>query len=214
MNEYGKEIRSFSFEIRSEHDEQHGDFITGVPIVFNVRTELCNWDEIIAPGALDKTDLRDVRFLVNHDTSMIPLARSRNNNANSTMQMTVEDDGMHIRVNLDTEGNAEAKSLYSAVKRGDISGMSFMFRVDSDEWEDLESERPLRTITGISKVHEVSAVTWPAYEQTSIEARSSAKGLESSASVLESARKAKADREAREALIATTLKKLEEAKNV
>ena len=213
-NTHGKELRSFSFEIRGERDEKHGDHLTGVPIVFGRKTELLGWDELIAPGALDKTDLRDVRFLVNHDTSMIPLARSRNNNENSTMQMTVEEDGLHIRVDLDTEGNAEARSLYSAVRRGDISGMSFMFRVDSDEWEDLESDRPLRTITGISKVFEVSAVTWPAYEQTSIEARSSAKELESSASVLESARKAKADKEAREALISETLRKLEEAKNV
>ena len=210
---YGRELRSYNFELRSGHDEKHGDLITGTPIVFGRRTELMGWDEMIAPGALDKTDLRDVRFLVNHDTSMIPLARSRNNNENSTMQMTVEEDGLHIRVDLDTEGNAEARSLYSAVSRGDISGMSFMFRVDSDEWEDLDSERPLRTITGISKVFEVSAVTWPAYEQTSIEARSSAKELESSASVLESARKAKADREARQALINDTLRRLEEAKH-
>ena len=214
MSNYGKELRSYSFELRSAHDEKHGDMITGTPIVFNQRTELMCWDETIAPGALDKTDLRDVRFLVNHDTSMIPLARSRNNNENSTMQMTVADDGLHIRVDLDTEGNAEARSLYSAVSRGDISGMSFMFRVDSDEWEDLDSERPLRTITGISKVFEVSAVTWPAYEQTSIEARSCAKELESSASVLESAREAKAAKEARQALINETLRKLEEAKHV
>lgn len=214
MNNYGKELRSFSFDIRGERDEQHGDHITGIPIVFNQRTELMGWDEVIAPGALDNTDLRDVRFLVNHDTSMIPLARSRNNNENSTMQMTVEPDGMHIRVDLDTEGNSEARSLYSAVKRGDISGMSFMFRVDSDAWEDLDSDRPLRTITGISKVFEVSAVTWPAYEQTSIEARSSAKELESSASVLESARKAEAEKAARQVLIEETLRKLEEARNV
>lgn len=215
MNSYGKELRSYSFELRSEHDEQHGDHITGIPIVFNQRTELMCWDEQIAAGALDKTDLRDVRFLVNHNTDMIPLARSRNNNANSTMQMTVESDGLHIRVDLDTEGNSEARSLYSAVKRGDISGMSFMFRVDSDEWEDLDSERPLRTITGISKVFEVSAVTWPAYEQTSIEARrSAAKELESSASVLESARNAKHEQETRQARINDTLRKLEEAKNV
>ena len=213
-NTHGKELRSFSFEIRGENDEKHGDYLVGVPIVFNQRTKLYDWVEMIAPNALDKTDLRDVPFLVNHDTNKLPLARSRNNNENSTMQMTVESDGMHIRVDLDTEGNAEARSLYSAVKRGDISGMSFMFRVDSDEWEDLDSERPLRTITGISKVFEVSAVTWPAYEQTSIEARSCAKELESSASVLESAREANAAKEARQALINETLRKLEEAKHV
>ena len=208
------EIRSFPFEIRAEKNDRHGNHITGVPIVFDQTYEGFLWDETIAPGALDKTDLRDVRFLVNHNQSMIPLARSRNNNEKSTMHMTVEADGLHIRVDLDTEGNTEARSLYSAVKRGDLSGMSFAFRVDTDEWEDLESERPKRTITGISKVIEVSAVTWPAYEQTSIEARSDAKALVSAASVLESARAEHRKAQEREDLIRRTLQKLEENRDV
>lgn len=208
------EIRAFNFEIRSEHSEKHGDYISGVPIVFGQHYDNGFWDETIAPTALDNTDLRDVRFLVNHNTDMIPLARSRNNNDNSTMQMSVEADGMHIRVDLDTERNAEARSLYSAVERGDISGMSFMFCVDKDTWEDLDSEKPKRTITGISKVFEVSAVTWPAYEQTSLEARSHAKALESAASVLESARDVHRRNKEREDRIAETLKRLEENRNV
>lgn len=208
------EIRSFPFEIRAEFNEKHGSHIVGVPIVFRQKYEGLLWDEFISEGALDNADLRDVRFLVNHNKDMIPLARSRNNNANSTMQMTVEEDGLHIRVDLDTEGNTEARSLYSAVKRGDLSGMSFMFRVATDEWEDLESERPKRTITGISKVFEVSAVTWPAYEQTSIEARSDAKALDSAASVLESARAEHRQKQEREDLIKRTLKRLEENRNV
>ena len=208
------EIRAFNFEVRAEHGEKHGDNITGVPIVFGDHYDNGFWEETIAAGALDKTDLRDVRFLVNHNTDMIPLARSRNNNENSTMQMTVQEDGLHIRVDLDTERNSEARSLYSAVERGDISGMSFMFRVDSDTWEDLDSEKPKRTITGISKVFEVSAVTWPAYEQTSLEARSHAKALESAASVLESARTEHRRKKEREDLINATLKRLEENRNV
>ena len=123
-----KEIRSFSFEVRAEENEEHGHFLTGRPIVYNSRTNLGWYDEIIESGALDETDLKDVRFLVNHNTDMIPLARSRNNNENSTMQMSVDADGMSIRVDLDTENNADARSLYSAVSRGDISGMSFMSR--------------------------------------------------------------------------------------
>ena len=208
------EIRAFNFELRSEHNEKHGDYISGVPIVFGQHYDKGFWDETIDSRALDNTDLRDVRFLVNHNTDMITLARSRNNNENSTMQMSVEPDGMHIRVDLDTERNAEARSLYSAVERGDISGMSFMFRVDSDIWDDLESEKPKRTITGISKVFEVSAVTWPAYEQTSLEARSHAKALESAASVLESAREVQRRNKEREDRIAETLRKLEENRNV
>lgn len=187
-----KEIRAFNFEIRAEQNEEHGHYLTGQPIVYNERTDLGWYDEIIENGALTDTDLRDVRFLVNHNTDMIPLARSRNNNANSTMQMEVVDGvGMNIRVDLDTENNAEAKALYSAVARGDISGMSFMFRVDGDQWDDLESEHPTRTIKNISKVFEVSAVTFPAYEATSIQARGLSDALESAMESLESAKATK-----------------------
>lgn len=187
-----KEIRAFDFEVRAEQDEEHGTFLTGQPIVYNERTDLGWYDEIIADGALADADLRDVRFLVNHNTDMIPLARSRNNNANSTMQMEViEGKGMSIRVNLDVENNAEAKSLYSAVKRGDISGMSFMFRVDGDKWDDIESDHPTRTVTKISKVFEVSAVTFPAYEATSIQARGLADALDSAKASLESEKTAR-----------------------
>ena len=184
-----KEIRAFNFEVRAEQNEEHGHFLTGQPIVYNERTNLDWYDEIIDDGALAETDLRDVRFLINHNTDMIPLARSRNNNANSTMQLQVVPNvGMTIRVDLDTENNAEAKSLYSAVSRGDISGMSFMFTVDSDTWEDLESEHPTRHIRSISKVFEVSAVTFPAYEATSITARGLSDALESAKASLESAK--------------------------
>lgn len=183
-----KEIRAFNFEVRAEENEEHGHFLSGVPIVFDSRTDLGWHDEIIERGALDATDLRDVRFLINHNTDMIPLARSRNNNENSTMQMSVGDSGMNIRVDLDTENNAESKALYSAVERGDISGMSFMFSVDSDAWEDLESEHPTRIIRSISKVFEVSAVTFPAYEATSIQARGLSDALDGAKESLESAK--------------------------
>ena len=184
-----KEIRAFNFEVRAEQNEEHGHFMTGTPIVYDERTDLGWMDEIIDDGALDDTDLRDVRFLVNHNTDMIPLARSRNNNANSTMQMSVvPQKGMDIRVDLDTENNAEAKSLYSAVERGDISGMSFMFAVDKDSWDDLESDHPTRHVRSIAKVYEVSAVTFPAYEATSIQARGLSDALESAKTSLESAR--------------------------
>lgn len=185
--EIRKETRAFEFEVRAEQNEEHGSHLTGMPIVFNQQTDLGWYTEVIDSHALDETDLRDVRFLVNHNVDMIPLARSRNNNANSTMQMTVTEEGMQIRVDLDTENNADARTLYSAVQRGDISGMSFMFSVDTAEWAGLDTDHPTRTILRIGKVFEVSAVTWPAYEQTNIEAASAA--LESAKEVLESARR-------------------------
>ena len=195
-----KEMRSFSFEVRAEENEQHGTCITGTPIVFEQATDLGWCQETISRGALDGTDLKDVRFLIGHNTSMIPLARSRNNNENSTMQLSVTDDGMDIRVDLDTENNAEARALYSAVKRGDMTGMSFMFTVDKDSWDDIESDYPKRTVRHISRVLEVSAVAFPAYPQTSIQAASEGQTLDSARASLESARQQlKETREAEEA---------------
>jgi HK97 family phage prohead protease len=180
-----KEIRAFTFEVRAENNEEHGNFLEGRPIVYDSRTDLGWYDEIIDKGALDKTDLKDVRFLVNHNTDMIPLARSRNNTVNSTMQMEVDEQGMKIRVDLDTENNTEAKSLYSAVERGDIDGMSFMFVADEDRWEDIDTDHPTRHILSIRKVFEVSAVTFPAYEDTSIQARGLSDALDSAKKSLE-----------------------------
>lgn len=165
------ETRAYNFEIRAEKNEKGVGVIVGRPIVYESKTDLGWFSEVIARGALDKTDLKDVKFLVNHDTNKIPLARSRNNNENSTMQLSVDDDGMKIRVNLDVENNTEAKNLYSAIDRGDITGMSFMFTVNGEEWSDIDSGHPTRKITDIAKVFEVSAVTFPAYEDTEIGVR-------------------------------------------
>ena len=109
------------------------------------------------------------------------------------MHLVVDEAGMGIRVNLDTENNSEARALYSAVERGDISGMSFMFAIRGEKWEELDSDHPVRRITDISTVVEVSAVTFPAYEATTINARGK-EALENAQVVLENARKAKRDK--------------------
>lgn len=185
------ERREFIFDVSAGSNER-GNIITGRPIVYGQRTNIGPFDEVIEPGALDRTDLRDVRFLVNHNLSMIPLARSRRNNGNSTMLLSPDAEGMAIEVDLDTENNSTSRSLYSAVGRGDLSGMSFLFGVDGEEWEDLESEHPTRRIKSISTVVEVSAVTFPAYDATTIEARSK-EALDSARSVLEKARQQRAN---------------------
>ena len=182
----GLESRSYSFDVRAEENEG-GHIIVGRPIVYESRTNIGWFDEIIERGALDGADLTDVRFLVNHDISKIPLARSRKNTANSTMQLTVDYEGMSIRVNLDIENNADARSLYSAVQRGDITGMSFMFGISDEEWENLESDHPTRRIKAISTVVEVSAVTFPAYDDTEINARDKS-ALDNARSAVETAR--------------------------
>lgn len=186
------EQRSYIFDVRAEETES-GAIITGRPIVYNSRTDLGWFDEVIEVGALDGADLTDVRFLVNHDISKIPLARSRRNNGNSTMQLTPDQQGLSLDwVRLDTENNAEARSLYSAVQRGDISGMSFMFSIDQERWEDLESDHPTRHIEKIGSIVEISAVTFPAYDATSIQARSKS-ALDNARAALENVRGAAVD---------------------
>lgn len=187
------ERRSYLCEVRATDnaDRENESIITGRPIVYGTRTDLGWFDEIIDAGALDNTDLTDVRFLVNHDLSKIPLARSRNNNINSTMQLQRNENGLDITARIDIKNNTDAAALDSAVKRGDISGMSFMFFVDGEAWEDLESEHPTRHVTAISRVVEVSAVTFPAYPTTEIYARSN-EALESARQTLESAREQRA----------------------
>ncbi len=186
------ETRTFLCEVERRDDEKHGRVIEGRPIVFGQRTDLGFCEEDILPGAVSDEAMKDVRFLVNHNIDMIPLARSRNNNENSTMQLMVDDEGVSMRADLDIERNRTAAELDSAVERGDVSGMSFMFTVDGEEWEGLDSDYPVRHITKIGQIFEVSAVTWPAYEQTSINARSldSVKAsLDSAKEALESARR-------------------------
>lgn len=190
MDKKDLERRSYMCEVRADESEK-GKIIVGRPIVYDSKTDLGWFDEVIESGALTFTDLKDVRFLVNHDTRGIPLARSRRNNGNSTMTLTVDEAGLGIDVQLDTENNSEARALYSAVQRGDISGMSFMFSVGDEEWEDLDTDHPTRRIRTISSVVEVSAVTFPAYESTEIYARSK-EALENARLTLENARQQRA----------------------
>ena len=179
-------VRSYTTEYRAES----GNKVVGLAAVYGSRTQIGNWFyEIIDRGAFDETDLTDVLFCVNHDLSKIPLARSRRNNGNSTMQLFVDERGLNMESEIDVDKNAEASALYSAIERGDITGMSFMFRIKDEVWEDLDSNMPTRRITKVAKVWEVSAVNFPAYESTGIDARE-ARSLESDLKALENARAA------------------------
>lgn len=191
--------RSFVATFRASEDDTEKGVIEGTPIVFNQDTKLQSWDgeyyERIDEHALDNANLDDVRLFVNHDTGKIALARSKRGSASSTMNFTIDSEGLHMRATLDVENNQEARALYSAIKRGDMDGMSFMFRIKSQEWLGLDTELPTRVIKEISIVHEVSVVNFPAYPQTSINARS--KDEETSTSPLAEARKAFAEETAR-----------------
>ena len=193
MKKKEMEKRSYTFEVRAERREDGVNRISGTPIVYNSPTDIGGYfREIIEQGALDGADLRDVPFLVNHNDRMIPVARSRRNNANSTMRLQVTSAGMDIEADLDTERNETSRALYSAVERGDIDGMSFMFRVAEERWEDLDTEYPTRYITKFEAIGEVSAVTWPAYDATAINARSK-EALDNARSALDSARQQKGE---------------------
>lgn len=179
--------RYYNLELRADDTEE--GVIRGVPIVFDKSTIIYDWagkyEEVIARNALKNTNLKDVRLFVNHDIDKITLARSKN--GKGTMSLVEKEDGLHMEARLDIENNYEAKALYSAVKRGDMDGMSFMFEIESDKWEGLDTDTPKRTVTGIKVVHEVSVVNFPAYADTVVSARSKE---ETSVSVLEEARKA------------------------
>lgn len=183
-----REVRYLQVDLRTEENER-GAVITGYPIVFEQETDLGFCREIIDGGSMgDGSVLRDVALLANHDFGMIPMARSRRNNENSTMKLTPDQHGVAMRAVLDTDGNPKAKEAYSAVNRGDITGMSFAFIVNEVRWTDLDTDKPLRRIMSFSRIFEVSLVTNPAYEGTSVQAASEGDTLESVKASLESAR--------------------------
>jgi HK97 family phage prohead protease len=170
--------RYFEFqEIRAlePSDGEPGAVIEGLAIPYEVTTNVGGWfEEIIKRGALDGADLKDVPLFIHHQGQKIPLARSRNNNANSTMQLTVDDAGLHFRAKLDTENNSEARALYSAIQRQDVTGMSFSFSVKEEKWLNLDSDLPTREIYKYKKIYEISALWSPQYEETNIMARDEA----------------------------------------
>ena len=215
-----KEVRFLELaELRAEQDER-GAWIVGYPVVFNQETVIggrCR--EMILPEAVDETLLRDVALMIGHDFGMIPLAHSRRNNENSTMQLTKDDPGVRMRALLDIENNPRAKEAYSAIIRGDISGMSFAFIVGEERWEDLDADMPLRIVSKLSAIYEVSLVTFPAYTGTSVQAASEGDALESVIASLESARKqaeeeraAQAEQERRRAVLERLEKLTQEVK--
>lgn len=181
-----REMRSFTVpDLRAVGED---GIVDGHAAVFGQKANIGGWfEEVVERGAFDKTDFRDVVMTVNHNLRQIPLARSRNNNANSTLQLSVDDSGLFIRATLDTENNSEARALHSSITRSDITGMSFIFVIRDAKWENLDSDLPTRRITDIARVIEVSAVSFPAYDGTDINARDE-QALESARAALESAR--------------------------
>ncbi len=184
MNKFEKpkmtELISRSFkEYRADEDGN----IIGVPIVFEQSTDICGlFEETIARGAISEDVLRDVAFFYNHDLNTKPLARTRT----GKLKFSIENDGVHMIANINRE-RSDANDLYLAIKDGDIDGMSFMFRIEDETWSRLDTDYPLRRINKIGYVQEVSAVNYPAYEGTSINARANTE-LDGARKALDNAR--------------------------
>jgi HK97 family phage prohead protease len=131
--------------------------LQGYAAVFDQRTDLGPFFELIKPGAFDGANLADVRFMINH--TGLPLGRT----TARTLALGIDGTGLHYTVNLpDTE---TARELYAAVHRGDVTGSSFGFTIKTEAWD---TRQALRSILEIGQVFEISAVAFPAYEGTRV----------------------------------------------
>ena len=164
-----KEIRVT--EIRANEPTADGEkalILSGRPVVYDTPTRINDiggsYIEIIERGALDNADLHDVRLLVGHDTSKIPLARTP-----KTMKLSIDEDGLTFEATLpNTEAGREA---YEAVERGDLRGLSYAFTVP-EGGDTYDAKTNTRTIKRIAKVYECSLTAFPAYESTYVSAES------------------------------------------
>lgn len=162
-----KEIRTC--EIRAENPVgSDGLIIQGLPVVYDkpatINSPVGQYTEIIRRGALDGADVSDSHLLYNHDLSKVPLAKTP-----KTMQLVKSAAGLEMTASL--PDTTEARSVHTAVLRGDLSGMSFAFKVPKggDLWN---YETRTREILKIEKVYEISITPFPAYPEASVEARS------------------------------------------
>lgn len=116
--------------------------IEGTAIVFDQPADMYGFSERIARSALEHVDLNDITLLVNHDGTGIPLARSP-----KTLTLNITDSGLEMRAELpDTE---QGRSVYEAVRRGDLSQMSFAFDIAHQEWIKSDSLEPVDYVEGI-----------------------------------------------------------------
>ena len=156
--------RGLPFDLRADEDEER--VLRGYAAVFNRWSEDLGWFiEQVAPGAF-KNSLKndDIRSLWNHDTADV-LGR----NMAKTLELKEDDTGLSVKIMLpDTQSG---RDHYATVKRGDVSQMSFGFTTIADAWRFEKDKTSERTLVEV-RLWEVSPVTFPAYPDTSIAARS------------------------------------------
>lgn len=158
-------------EVRAMDTEDGSLRIAGYAATFNKEASGLTFREVIAPGAFKRTLASDnpVFLLVNHDTEQLPLASTQS----GTLRLAEDEVGLRMEADLDPD-NPRAQELASALKRGDVDKMSFAFTVAQDG-EDRKDN--VRTLTDLN-LFEVSVVTWPAYDSTSVGMRSAQDDIE------------------------------------
>lgn len=160
--------RSMSVDLKTraaQEDEQEDFVIEGYFALFNTETELFpGFREQILPGAFDNALNDDIRALIDHDRSKV-LGRTKS----KTLELSVDSRGLFgtIKVNKD---DRDAMNLYQRVKRGDVDQCSFGFWVVDEDYKHFEDGSVRSDIKDL-KLLEVSVVTFPAYEDTSVSAR-------------------------------------------
>lgn len=148
-------------EVRAAEDE--GMTVEGYAAVFDSVTDLGYMKEVIDRGAFDNADMSDIVMKYNHEDSFLPMARTRG----GSLQFNIDDHGLKIRAKLpDTTTN---KDIFTLIKEGVLSKMSFAFTVANEEYD---YETDTRKILAFDKIYDVSVVDVPAYETTEIYARS------------------------------------------
>ena len=162
-----KETRTATLNLTS--NDENKMILEGYAIVFNEETLIGDskrgFREMIMPSALTNISMKDVPLKYNHMDNFLVIARTKN----GSLKLEVDDKGLKIRAELlDTQTN---KDIYKMVQNGLLDKMSFAFTVASQEW-DRSGDVPLRKITSIERLYDVSIVDLPAYEGTSIYSRS------------------------------------------
>jgi HK97 family phage prohead protease len=158
----GSDERRVAFSTLEMREVGEGNQLIGYAAVFDSPSEPMPFTEFVKRGAFTKTikDGADVRLLIDHEG--VPLARTKS----GTLTLTEDDRGLRVVADLDP-ANPDAARVMSAMRRGDLSQMSFAFRTIKDAWSDDRSVRELREV----QLFDVSVVTFPAYEQTMAELR-------------------------------------------
>lgn len=179
--------RTFQAEYRAEAEK---GLIRGVPIVFNTSTDIGGWfEERIESTAIDTSILKDVALYYNHDIRFgKPHARSRKSAEKvGGMNLSISETGVNMLANLNLN-RTDSNDLYLAIEDETLDGMSFMFRIEKERWERLDTDYPLRIIEKIGYIQEVSAVNYPAYQSTHVEVARSDLALDSDREALDNAR--------------------------